>query len=824
MTAAWSDLRYAFRQLRKSPGFTATAVLTLALGIGANTAIFSVVNGMLFTSLHVRNESRLTILGFQQKSTSWHPTFSLPEYHDLTSETKNVFSGLSADMYSLDGLSMPGSKPGRIFSDYVSGNFFSVLGVQPFLGRYFLPSEGETPGADPVMVLSYAYWKRHFAGDPNVIGRQVSINGHPITVVGVTPKDFHGILTAMAVQGYFPLAMMVPLDNTPMDQLDKRGARAWRVYARLRPGISTQQVNSGLAVVAHRFATEHPATEKDASLRTFPLYVGRNGPLDAQNTVGIVSTIFLGLAGLVLLLACVNVTNLLLVRASVREREMVIRSALGAQRSRLIRQMLTESILLALFGGAAGMALGLLGSSQLGSVKFGVDIPVYINFGFDWRVFTFSAAIALLAGAVVGVLPAVRLSRANLNLLLREGGRGLAGGSSKFRDALVILQVGSALMLLIVAGLFTRSLAQAAHSNFGFNPSHVLTLTMDPSEIGYNDAQSRDFYTTLLERARALPGVISASTAAAVPMGAINGSGSDTLTIPGYQSPMGQAPPSTAYNLITTEYFRTLRIPLLEGRSFTGNDNEKAQYVAIVSEAMAKKFWPNQDPIGKQFTMGTDPTHPMRVVGVARDARYLGVTGAFAPYFYAPYQQHYQQHTLESLELLTAGDPSAMIPQVERTIRNMTPTLPVFDVHTLRQGLYSILGLLRFQVAATMAAIMGTLGLVLAIVGVYGVLSYVVSRKTNEIGIRIALGAQPSDILRMVYSQGFRIVGIGLAFGLAASFAVARLMRSFIVVSSTDPATYLGVSAILVAVALLACTIPARRAASVDPMQALRSE
>jgi putative ABC transport system permease protein len=824
MTNLWADLRYAFRQLRKSPGFTATAILTLALGIGANTAIFSVVNGMLFTSLHVRNESRLTILSFQQKSTSWQPTFSLPEYRDLRSQTKNVFSGLTADLYSLDGLSMPGSKPGRIFSDYVSGNFFSALGVQPFLGRYFLPSEGETPGADPVMVLSYAYWKRHFAGDPNVIGRQVSINGHPITVVGVTPKDFHGVLTAMAVQGYFPLAMMAPLENTPMDQLDKRDTRGWRVYARLQPGITMQQANSALAVVAHGFASEHPATEKDAGLRAFPLYVGRNGPLDAKNSVGIVSTIFLGLAGLVLLLACVNVTNLLLVRASIREREMVIRSALGARRSRLIRQMLTESILLALFGGAAGMALGLFGSSQLGSVKFGVDIPLYLNFGFDWHVFAFSAAIALLAGAVVGIVPAVRLSRANLNLVLREGGRSMTAGASKFRDGLVMLQVGSALMLLIVAGLFTRSLAQAAHSNFGFNPSHVLTLTMDPSEIGYNDAQSRDFYTTLLERARALPGVISASTAAAVPMGAINGSGSDTLTIPGYQSPMGQAPPSTAYNLIATDYFRTLRIPLLEGRSFTGNDNEKGQYVAIVSEAMAKKFWPNQDPIGKQFTMGTDPTHPMRVVGVARDARYVGVTGAFAPYFYAPYLQHYQQHPLESLELLTAADPSAMIPQVERTIRNMAPTLPVFDVHTLRQALYSILGLLRFQIAATMAAIMGTLGLILAIVGVYGVLSYVVSRKTNEIGIRIALGAQPSDILTMVYRQGLRIVGIGLAVGLAASFAVTRLMQSFIVVSSTDPATYLGVSAILVAVAFLACTIPARRAASIDPMQALRSE
>ena len=824
MTSLWADLRYALRQLRKSPAFAATAVLTLALGIGANTAIFSVVNGMLFKSLHVQDESRLAILGFQQKGTSWQQTFSLPEYRDLLTQTGNVFSGLTADQYSLDGVSMQGGKPNRVFTDYVTGNFFSVLGVQPFLGRYFLPGEGETPGADPVMVLSYEYWKQHFASDPNLIGRQVSINRHPVTIVGVTPRDFHGVLTAMAVQGYLPLAMVVPLENTPMDQLDKRGNRGLRIYGRLQSAATMQQANSTLAVVAQRFAIEHPRTEKDASLRSFPIYVGRNGALDAQNTVGVVSAIFLGLAGLVLLLACVNVANLLLVRASVREREMVIRSALGAQRSRLIRQMLTESVLLAIFGGMAGMALGLWGSSQLGSLNLGVDIPLYLNFGFDWHILAFSAAVALLAGVIVGIVPAVRISRANLNLALREGARGVTGGGGKFRDALVMLQVGSALMLLIIAGLFNRSLAQASHTDLGFNPSHVLTLAVDPSEIGYNDAQSRDLNQELLQRARALPGVVSATTAAVVPMSPINGAGFDTLSIAGYQSAAGQPAPNAGYNLIATDYFRTLQIPLLQGRGFTADDNEHGQYVAIVSQAMAKKFWPNQDPIGKQFTMGSDPTHPMQVVGVAKDARYSGISGAIPPFFYVPYLQHYAQHTLQSLELRTAGDPSALIPAVERTIHSVAPALPVFDVYTLQQGLHSMLGLLRFQIAAAVAGIMGTLGLVLAIVGIYGVLSYVVSRKTNEIGIRIALGAQPSDILRMVYRQGLRIVGIGLAVGLAASFEVARLMSGFIVVSSSDPTTYLSVSAMLVAVALLACTIPARRAASIEPMKALRSE
>ena len=823
MTTLFSDLRYALRQLRKSPGFTLTAVLTLALGIGANTAIFSVINGLFFHSLHIRQESRLVMLGFQQKGNPWRPNFSLPEYRDLRSQTQSVFSGLAAEQVGIDGLSMRFSRPDRIFTDYVTGNYFQVLGVQPLLGRFFLPSEGKTPGADPVMVLSYAYWKQHFAGDPNVIGRQVSLNGHPITVIGITPEDFHGIQTVLGIQGYLPQEMVVTIENTPLALQDKRSNRSWLIYARLQPGVTTQEANAALAVVASRLSIQHPSTEKDAAVRSFSLIAGRTG-FDPNNTIGVISSLFLGLAGLVLLLACVNVANLLLVRASVREREIVIRSALGAQRSRLIRQMLTESVLLALLGGAAGVALGLWGSSLLGSINMHTDVPIYFDFGFDWHVFAFSAVIAVLAGAIVGIVPAMRMSRANLNLILREGGRGVTGGSSRFRDGLVMLQVGSALTLLIIAGLFTRSLTQAAHSNFGFNPSHVLTLTMDPSEIGYNDEQSRDFYKALQERTRVLPGVVSSTVTANVPMSNVNNGGYDTLTIPGYQPPPGQAVAGAAENLITTEYFRTLQIPLVQGRSFTASDDENHLHVAIVSLAMAKKFWPNQDPIGKQFTMGSDPIHPMQIVGIAKDARYAGVTGAIPPLFYVPYFQHYQQNTLESLELRTAGDPAAMIPQVERIIRDMARTLPVFEVQTLQQGLYTTNGLLFFQVGAELAAVMGTLGLILAVVGVYGVLSYVVSQKTSEIAVRMALGAQHSDILGMVYRQGVRIVGIGLAVGLVASFAVAHLMRSFIVVSSTDPATYLGVSAILVAVALLACTIPARRAASIDPMQALRSE
>jgi predicted permease len=816
------DLRFALRQLLRNPGFAAIAILTLALGIGVNTAIFSITNGLFFSSLHVRDESRVAQIGFAQKGNSWQPNLSLAEYRELRDGTRNVFSAVMGDWIGLDGLSVKGSKPDRVFTAYVTGDYFQTLGVEPFLGRLFRPSEGVTPGADPVVVLSYAYWKEHFASDPHIVGKQVAVDRHPMTIVGVVPRDYLGLGPALQMQLYMPLAMVVPIENEPLSVMNRQANRNMRIYTRLQPGVTQQQADAVLSVLARRLAAEHPLTEKDASLRAFPLYAGRLGGL-YPGVIDSVSSLFLGLAGLVLLLACVNVANLLLVRASVREREMVIRSALGAQRSRLIRQMLTESILLALFGGAAGIGLGLWGSSMLGSVNLHTDLPVHFDFGFDWHVLAFSTGIALLAGAVVGIVPAWRLARANLNLILREGGRGVAGGGSRFRDGLVTLQVGSALMLLVVAALFTRSLAASEHANLGFNPANVLLLSMDPGEIGYNDPQARDFYQELLQRIRSLPGVESATMAGTTPMGLIS-NGSDTVSVSGYQPPAGQAPPSLGYNVIGTDYFRTLQIPLIEGRSLTDADRENSPCVAIVSQAMARKYWPNQDPIGRQFSMSSDSAHPMRVVGVAEDARYQSFSGPIDPFFYVPFSQHYRENSLSTLEIRTAGDPSGFISEIERSIHNMAPALPVFEVKTLHQALYSPSGLLIFQVAAALAGIMGTLGLILAIVGVYGVLSYVVSRRTAEIGVRMALGAGRGDIMKIVYRQGIWIVGIGLALGLAGAFAAAHLLGSLIVVSATDPATYLSVSAVLAAIAMLACYIPARRAMYVEPMQALRSE
>jgi predicted permease len=469
------------------------------------------------------------------------------------------------------------------------------------------------------------------------------------------------------------------------------------------------------------------------------------------------------------------------------------------------------------------MGLGVWGSHLLASVNLQTDLPLSFNLGFDWHVFAFSSVVAVAAGALVGIVPALRLARANLNVVLREGGRGVAAGGHKFRDALVTIQVGSALVLLIIAGLFARRLVESEHADLGFDSTRVLTMMMDPGEIGYNDPRARDFYRDLLPRMRAIPGVESATTAVSIPMGLLD-QGTDTVTISGYQQPPGQSLPTVDYNVIGTDYFPTLGIPLERGRSFTEADDEKSLYVAIVSEAMAKKYWPNQDPIGRQFTMASDAAHPLRVVGVAKDARYHGLRGPIGPYFYVPFPQHYAQDSLLALELRTAGDPAGMIPEVERAIRDVSPNLPVFEVKTLHQALYSPNGLLLFEIVASLAGIIGTLGLVLAIVGVYGVLSYVVSQRTREIGVRMALGAARGDILKIVYRQGMWIVGIGLALGLAASYGLVRLLHSMMAVSRGDLIPCLGVSAALAAIAMVACYIPARRAMRVEPMQALRTE
>ncbi len=813
------DIRYGVRMLMRNPGFMIVAVITLGLGIGANTAIFSMVDGILLRPLPVQDPAQITVLAFQQQKGNIQTQFSIADYRDIRSQSSEAFSDVFAYQIGLDGLSVDG-KADRIMTNYVSGNFFPALGIKPELGRFILPTEGDARGADPVMVLSYSYWKTRFGGDRAIVGRKVAVDGHPITIVGVAPRGFVGLSPILSIQGFLPLGML-EIGGSPDDFMTNRQLRNLLVLGRLRPNTSVQQAQAALLVIGHRLSEEYPQADKELSVQVYPELRSRPQP-DPKNTLMITGGLFLGLAGMVLLLACVNVANILLVRASVRGREMAIRAALGAARLRLVRQLLTESVLLALLGGIAGVLLGQWGSSALASINIQTDLPVHFDFGFDWRVFGYATAAALLTGIIVGLVPAIRASRGNLASILHEGGRGVVGGKNRLRSGLVIAQVAGSLVLLIIAGLFARSLGKAQKTSLGFEADHVVNFTMDPVEIGFNQQQTRDFYKNLLAGISSLPGVVSASTATATPMGYYNTN--DTLTIEGYQPPPGQPLPGAMYNTISADYFRTMQVPMLRGRAFTEADGENAQYVAILSESMAKKFWPNADPIGRQFQMSTDAKHSMVVVGVVKDVRYQGITGAIPPVFYAPFAQHQAGNSLQFLQVRTSAAPETMIPEIERTIQSLAPQLPVFDVETMRQALYTLNGLLIYRIGAALAALLGVLGLILAIVGVYGVVSYAASQKTHEIGVRMALGAQPGDILKMVFGQGLFIVAIGLAVGIAMALAAARVVGNFLTVSPTDPVTYVVVSAILTIVALAACYIPARRAMRVDPMVALRYE
>lgn len=814
-----SDILYGVRMLRKNPSFTLIATLTLALGIGANTAIFSIVNWLIFRPMPVDHPEQITELAFRQRHGNIQNQFSVPDYRVIRGQTGNLFSNLAAYQIGLDGLSTNG-KADRLMTYYVTGNFFSMLNMQPALGRLFVPSEGEAIDSDPVIVLTYSYWQKRFASNPGVVGTKVSLNGKPFTVVGVTPKGFFGPYPILEAQAFLPLGMNV-IEGTPRDFMENRGMRQLVLLGRLQDGVTLQTARASLAVVGQHLASDFPDFDKDLDLQAYLEVRSRPQP-DPNNTMGIISSLFLGLAGMVLLLACMNVANILLVRATVREREIAIRAALGASRKRLLQQLLTESVLLALVGGVAGVLLGYFGSMVLSSLNFHTDLGLHLDFGFDWRVFGYALGAALITGIVVGIVPALRASRGNLNAVLHQTGRGVVGARARMRAALVVVQVGGSLILLIIAGLFTRSLQEAQRANLGFDPNHVVNFYMDPTEIGFNEAQTRQFYKDLVTRVGQMPGVENVSTASSAPMG-YYGNG-DGLLIDGYQPPSGQPGPAAQFELISGDYFSTLKIALASGRAFRDSDNETAPMVAIINQAMAKQYWPNQDPVGRHFRTATNSKQSIEIVGVAKDARYGRTTGPVGNNFYLPLAQHTAMGSLEVLHVRATGDAAAMIPEVERTIQSISPDLPVFDVQTMNQGLYTLNGLLMYQLGAGIAAALGGLGLILSVVGVYGIISYSVSQRTQEIGIRMALGAQPASILGMVLRQGVLIVGIGLVLGVLCALASAKVVGQFLAVSGSDPLTYVTVSLILTLVAMAACYLPARRSTKVNPIVALRHE
>jgi macrolide transport system ATP-binding/permease protein len=816
------DLRFALRQLGRAPSFAVTAVLTLALGIGANTAIFSLVNTLVLKPLPVENPQKIAGLFLSQSHGPTLPFFSWPEFRHLQAQSRNSFSEVIANSTSMDGIATQGQQPQRIMTAFVSGNFFSALGLKPAAGRLFLSSEGQVLGQDPVVVLGYDYWIEKFNGDPNVVGRPVAVDGHPFTVVGVAPRGFHGVQSFITVAAYLPMSEMT-IEGTPADVLNKWENRQFNLYGRLRPGVSLKQASAELGVVAQGMTRQQPEIEKEIVLSALPessLRIVSGDP----NTIYVIAGLFLSLAAMVLLLACVNVANLVLVRSTVREREMAIRTALGARRSRLLRQMITESVLLAAIGGGAGVLLGMWASAALGQINVHADIPVRLSSGFDWRIFLYSFGIALTAGLVVGIVPALRVARANVNGMLREGSRGVTSGRHWFRDALVALQMAGSLVLLVVAALFVRSLTAMQTMDFGFKPDHVLNLTLDPTEIGMSDGQARALAGNILDRLDQLAGVSSASHASSVPLGYF-GNGGDTVLIDGAAAPVNPNDFGVGYNVVSPEYFQTMGIGMVRGRTFTNADNEQGRDVAVISESMARKYWPNQDPMGRTFRKGSEKTRKLEVVGIASDAEFqLFGGGKSRPYLYLPYAQHVNGNSLMVFQLKTTGDPLALASTAEKTIHSLAPQIPVFQVQTMRQGLYTLNGLLLFQIGASMATIMGGLGLTLAVIGLYGVVSYAVSRRVHEIGLRMALGASRSSVFRMIYRQSMLIVVAGLGIGLILALGAARAVGSFVVVNVWDPSTFAAVGAVLAFAALASCYFPARRAMAVEPMVALRED
>ncbi len=825
MQSLLTDLRYAVRQLWRSRAFTILVVLTVGLGIGANTAVFSMLNGFS-RPLPARDPEQLVVLAAQTKGdeTGFRYRYSYSALQDFRNQA-DAFSDLMGFETDLTGINIQGKSFQFLYSA-VTGNYFSALGIKPALGRLFLPGEGEHPRADYSLVLGYSFWQKHFGGDPGVIDSRIRLNGIVARIIGVAPKEFHGTYAGADMDGYMPLSGYIRADQPGNIRLfNDRTLRPLTVLGRLKPGVSLQAAQSSMNVLARRMEQQYPEVEKGIGVRVIPEIWARPVPLGFLADLGpIVRGFLLLLAAVVLMLACMNVAKLLLVRATVRQREIAIRAALGSGRTRLIRQALTESALLSLLGATAGLALGKLGSHVFASsIDLATDFPVLLDFSFDWRVFTYAMAAAMVTGILIGVWPALRASQADAGAALHDGARGETGGPrrQRVRSLLVVGQVAGSLVLLIMAGLFVRSLRNAQQLDLGFVPDRVLNARMDPEWAGYSEQRTKDFYRELERRVSALPGVQSVSLAFSAPMGYY--ADGQILFFDERSSDPNAQPPAVACNHVDAGYFDTLQMPILRGRAFTDADSETAPRVAIVNQTMANRFWPNQDPIGKRFHTRTADSPPWEVVGVAKDSKYIAVFESPLPFFYIPLAQNYM--ALRVLQVRSALPPELLSVRVAREIQDLDPDIAVADLQTMRRSLAGVGGFLIFRLGASQAGAMGVLGLILAVIGVYGVVSYGAAQRTREIGIRMALGAVPGDVLGLVLRQGVFLVIAGVIVGLVGAAALTRVLSRFLLLASaTDPLTFIAVTLLLAAIALMACYVPARRAMRVDPMVALRHE
>ncbi|HEY8413160.1 MAG TPA: ABC transporter permease, partial [Pyrinomonadaceae bacterium] len=747
------DLRYAVRSLVKRPGFVAVAVITLALGIGANTAIFSLVNAVLLRSLPVDQPRQIVSVAIRGKGDAMS-AFSFPNFRDFR-DRNDTLAGLLVYRFVPLSLSRSGANE-RVWGFEVSGNYFDVLGVNAIKGRTFHGEEDKTPLANPVAVLSYESWQKRFGGDPDIVGKDVLLNNHQFKVVGIAPPGFKGTELVYTPEIWLPSSMMQWVEPGA-DWLEDRNTRNFFAVGRLKPGVSARQAEASLNLLAQQLAKEYPDTNEGQSIKVVP--PGFILP-DIRGAVVSFTWVLMAAVALVLVVTCTNLAGLMLARATDRRREIAIRLAMGANRMRLIRQLLTESVLLSVVGGVAGVVLAFWIVDVLLAFKPPIDFPLAMDINIDWRVLLFSLCVSLLAGAIFGLAPALQATRPGLSQALRETSAQGGAARTRLRSVLVVAQIAISLVVLIAAGLVVRTLQQLQTMNPGFDPSNALTMSFDLGLQGYDEQRGQQFYRQLTERVQALPGVKSATVSSYIPL-SLNYN-SRNVFIEGQPAERGENVPNAMTSAAGPRYFETMRTPLLQGREFNDQDQAKSEQVAIVNETFVRRLMPNvnssAEAIGKRFAFGGN-THFVKIVGVAKDGKYFSITEDQRPFVWTPMTQDYWSGGI--LTVRTEGDPESLLGAVRKEVQALDPNMPLFDVKTLTEHMR--FALFPPRIAATVLGVFGLVALLLSAIGIYGITSYTVAQRTHEIGIRLALGAQLSDVLKLVLSHGLKLTLIGAA-------------------------------------------------------------
>jgi predicted permease len=827
MKTLWQDVRYSVRMLRKNPGFTCMVVLTLALGIGANAAIFSVTDKVLLQSLPVTKPDALVVISSYDPRSGPEAdmSFSYPMYQDLR-DKNDVFAGVLARGGAQMNISY-GDQNDRVRADLVSGNFFQVLGVQPWAGRLLTQDDDRTPGAHPVAVISYSFWQRRFGKDASIIGKTILANEHPLTVLGVTPPGFYGVYLSSTPDVWVPLMMTPVFNPLPPTRLQSRRHQWLSLMARRKDGVTPAQAQASLEVLYHQIreseAQQLPpsasAYDRQQFLaRKIALLPGGQGFQTLQREMRTSLLLLFGATCVVLLILCANLANLVMARATARAQEIAVRLALGAGRLRLLRQWLTEGIVLSLLGGTAGVFVALWIKAAL-MLFIPPDYRANLDSPLGWRFVGFVFLVSIVVGLLFSLAPAVQAARHASVPTLHLESRSFtsAGRLLSLRSGLILLQVALSLPLLVGAALLLRTLQNLRAVDTGFGKDNVLFVTLNPALNGYSPEKSRNFYNELLLKTRALPGVKTASLATDSPLS--GGWDMNGIVVEGY-TPREDEKMNVDATYISPDYFRTLDIPLLMGRDFSEQDTLGSPKVAIINEKMARYFFDAANPIGKRI--GLEKIPDVTIIGVVKDAKYINLREPMRRHFYTPIMQEPRLFDL-ALHVKTGTDTQAVANQLRAQIKELDPHLPLYNVKSLVTEIDE--SLVQERLVTWLSTAFGLLATLLAALGLYGVLTFSVARRTREIGIRVALGAQRRDVFKLIISQGMILVGIGVALGLAASYALSRLIATLLFgVSPTHPMTFVTVSSVLILVALLACYLPARKATKVDPLVALRYE